>query len=146
MNFNVSKKKQEEFDKIFYQIDTYNVMIDIDLFRKLFQSDYYKYFLHYLKTKIEKITQNNIFNLHINIHTFVISDLFYYDKILEFAKLLHQFTDKLLNIYIYKSSNIFINLINMINSSLNLDLNNKLIYDNIENFNSKFNKISIYRH
>ena len=119
-------------------------MLNIDLYRKLFDSDYYEHFLNYSKTKIEKITNDNIFYLHINIRTFIMTDLYYYDKILEFAKLLHQFTDKLLNIYIYESSYIFINLIKMINNSLNFEINNKIIFDSQDNFNSKFNKISIY--
>jgi hypothetical protein len=144
MSLGISKKKQDEFDKIFFQLDACNLMLNIELFRKLFDSDYYEHFLNYSKNKIEKITNDNIFYLHINIRTFLISDLYYYDKILEFAKLLHQFTDKLLNIYIYESSYIFINLIKMINSSLNFKIDKKLIFDNIENFNSKFNKISIY--
>lgn len=140
----LSKKKQEEFNKIFFQLDNSNLMLNIELFRKLFDSDYYEHFMNYSRSKIEKNMQNNIFCLHINIKTFSVSDLFYYDKILQFAKLLHEFTGRLLNIYIYESSYIFINLIQMISSSLNFEINKKIIFDNIENFNSKFNKISIY--
>lgn len=69
--------------------------------------------------------------------------MLYYEKILEFAKLLHEFIDRI-NIVIYESSYIFINFTHMINSSLNVEIDKKLIFDNIENFNSKFNKISIY--
>lgn len=144
MSLNISKKKKEEFGEIFFQLDNCNLMLNIELFRNLFNSDYYEHFLNYSKNKIEKITQNNNFYLHINAQTLIISDLFNYAKILEFAKLLHEFTDKLSNIYIYESSYIFINLTKMINSSLNFEIDKKLIFDNMVNFNSKFNKISIY--
>lgn len=143
----ISKKKKDEFDKIFFSIDDNNILLNIELFKKLFESDYYKYFLEHIKKKIEKIINNNpdgYFYLHINIETFVISDLYYYDKILLFAKLLHEYTNKLLSIYIYESSYVFTNLINMINCSLGFEINKKIIFDNKTNFDSKFNKLSIY--
>jgi hypothetical protein len=141
----ISKKKKEEFDKIFILVDTNNVVLNIDLFRKLFNSDFYEYFNEHIKNKIETITiNNNIFNLHIDISTFNLLDMYYYEKILKFAQLLHEFTETLFKIYIYGSSTIFTNFIYMLNQSLNFDITKKLIIENIQNFNSKFNNINIY--
>lgn len=141
----ISKKKKEEFDEIFILVDTNNVVLNINLFRKLFNSDFYEYFIEYIKNKIETITiNNNIFDLHIDIRTFNLSDLYYYEKILKFAQLLHEFTEKLHKIYIYDSSSIFTNFIYMLNQSLNFDITKKLIFENIQNFNSKFYNINIY--
>ena len=141
----ISKKKKEEFDKIFILVDINNVVLNIDLFRKLFNSDFYEYFIEHIKNKIETISiNNNIFNLHIDISTFNLSDMYYYEKILLFAQLLHEFTETLFKIYIYGSSSIFTNFIYMLNQSLNFDITKKLIFDNIQNFNSKFNNINIY--
>ena len=141
----ISKKKREEFDNIFILVDTNNVVLNIDLYRKLFNSDFYEHFIEHIKNKIETITiNNNIFNLHIDISTFNLSDMYNYEKILKFAQLLHEFTDTLFKIYIYGSSCIFTNLLYMINQSLNFDVTKKLIFENIQNFNSKFNNIYIY--
>jgi hypothetical protein len=142
---NISKKKKEDFDNIFILVDYNNVILNIDLFRKLFLSDFFEHFIVYIKNKIETILiNNNIFYLHINISVCNLSDLYNYDKILKFAELLHEFTNNLTKIYIYGSSSIFTNLIYMVNSSLNFDITKKLIFENIEIFNSRFNKISIY--
>lgn len=146
MTYVISKKKKDEFNKIFFFIDDNNILLNIELFRKLFESDYYLYFLEYIKKKIDEIichNYNGYFYLHINIATFVISDLYYYDKILLFAKILHEYTNKLISIYIYESSYIFTNLINMINNSLSFEVDKKIIFENKENFNSKFNKIYV---
>lgn len=140
MILEISKKKKEEFDKVFYQIDSVNVSIDIDLLKKIIDGDYYEHFLNYLEIKINKITENNIFYIHIDIKTFNVSDLFYYDNIVKFANILHKYTDKLKYIYIYNSSYIFNNLIHMIANTLNVPINNKIIYDEMENFNIKFKK------
>lgn len=143
MSLNISKKKIEEFDKILLEIDSNNLLIDINLFRKLFESDFFEHFLHYSKNKLEKISKNNNLFLHINIDLLGISDLYFYDKILSVAKLLHEFTDNILLIHIYGNSYIFNNLLSTISNSINFDISKKLIFNNIENFNSKFNKISI---
>ena len=142
---NISKKKKEDFDNIFILVDYNNIILNVDLFRKLFLSDFFEHFIIYIKNKIKMILiNNNIFYLHINISVCNLSDLYNYDKILKFAELLHEFTNNLTKIYIYGSSSIFTNLIYMVNSSLNFDITKKLIFENIEIFNSRFNKISIY--
>jgi hypothetical protein len=141
---NISKKKKENFDNIFNLVDSNNIVFDIELFRKLFSSDFFENFIIYTKNKIETIvTNNNIFYLHINISLCSVSDFYNYDKILKFAQLLHEFTDKLNKIYIYGNSSIFENFIYMISNSLNYDLTKKIIFENLENYYSKFNKISI---
>ena len=138
---NISKKKKEEFDNVFVLIDSNNVILNIDLFKKLFNSDFYEHFIEHVKNIIE-IKINNFFHLHVDISSFNLSDLYYYEKILKFAQLLHEFTNKLLQIYIYGSSAVFSNLIYMVNNSLNFDITKKLIFESKEIFNSKFNKIS----
>lgn len=134
----ISKKKKEYFDKIFYIYNPNNILLDIDLFRNLLNGDFYQHFLEHVRIKIKEIILNNNFNLHIDISSFTITDLCYYDEILLFAKLLHEFTDGLSIIYIYESSYIFTNLIHMISKSLNLKINDKIIFDDKKNFNCKF--------
>lgn len=141
-NIKISKKKKEEFDSILIT-NSNNIILQINLFRILFNSDFYEHFIEHIKNKIEIIiTNNDIFYLHIDISSFILSDLLYYDKILKFAQLLHEFSNKLLNIYIYGSSFVFTNLISMINSSLNSDITKKIIFENVKIFNSRFHKIS----
>jgi hypothetical protein len=140
----ISKKKKEEFDNIFILVDLNNIVLNVDLLRKISNGDFYEHFIIYIKNKIETIIKNhNIFYLHINIGQCVISDLYNYDKILKFAHLLHEFTNELIKINIYGSSSIFTNLIHIINSSLGFDIMEKIIFENKEIFNSRFNKISI---
>lgn len=145
MLLNISKKKKDEFNNIFKLVNINDIVLDIDLCRKIIDSDFYEHFINHTKNKIETIVQdNNIFYLHIDISSFSISDLYYYDKILIFAQMIHIFTDKLLEIYIYGSSYIFTNLTHMINNSLNFDISKKLIFENKQKFNDKFNKMSIF--
>ena len=136
----VSKKKQNEFDLIFLPVDNCNFLLDINLLRNLFNSDYYGYFIEYIKNKIKIIVlNNNNFNLHIYINSSNTSDLYYYDKIIIFVKLLHEYIDNLANIYVYESSYLFVNLISLLSNSLNIDINKKIIYESKENYKSKFN-------
>lgn len=138
----VSKKKQNEFDLIFLSVDNCNFLLDINLLRNLFNSDYYEHFIKHIKNKIKIIVLNNNnynFNLHIYINSSNISDLYYYDKIIIFVKLLHEYIDNLANIYVYESSYLFVNLISLLSNSLNIDINKKIIYESKENYKSKFN-------
>ena len=127
---NISKKKKEEFDSILNFVKPNNIIINIDLFReKLFNSDFYDIFIDYSKNKIENIAiDNEFFYLHVNIVSFKLSDLYHYDKILKISKLFHKFTKKLKKIFIYGSSNLFQNLISMLNESLNFKIEQKFIF------------------
>lgn len=144
MSVNISKKKKEEFDNIFYEFNSNNILLDTELFKKMFNSDFYDIFMDYINDKITRIINtHNIFYLHVNISFINLSDLYYYDKILLFAKLLHKYTKQLVNIYIYGSSVIFENVIQMINTSLDYNINNKLIFESKNNPNIKINNIII---
>ena len=129
---NISKKKKEEFNKILFFINSNNILLNIDLFRdKLINSDFYEIFLNYTKNKFESMVENHEFYyLHLNINSLILSDLCHYEKIYKFIALLHEFGDKLLNIYIYGNSNIFTTLISMINKSLDINIHKRLIFKN----------------
>ena len=132
---NISKKKQKEFDKLFSLVNKNNFVIDVNLLRELFNSDYYEHFIQYAEDKIKNILLNEKnFNIHIDINSFGLSDLYHYDKILQFAKLLHIFTDNLLNIFIYESSYLFVKLVSLLNNSLNVDINKKIIFETKKTF------------
>jgi hypothetical protein len=99
-------------------------------------------FLNYIEEKINNLSSKYKFNLHINIYSFGISDLYYYQQILKFASLLHKLAENISYIYIYESSYIFTNLILKLNNSLGTDSNSILIFESIDNFNIKFNNIN----
>ena len=105
----------------------------------MFDSDYFEHFINYTENKIYNLVSNGIkFYLHINIKSVCVFDLYYYDKILKFAELIHKFTENLINIYIYESSNIFLNLIPLLNNSLKIDINRKIIFESKNNYCLKF--------
>jgi hypothetical protein len=124
----ISRKKKSEFDLIFELKDINNFYLEIDLFRKLFKSDFFDNFILHIQNNIDKLleTQDNFF-IHININTLCLSDLINYDKIIIFSKILHEYTNKIKNIYIYGSSYLFNNFINIISSTLNFDISKKII-------------------
>lgn len=130
----ISKKKQEEFNKILFFRNDNNIFLDINLFRdKLINSDFYEIFLNYTKKKFEEMVKKenfDYFHLHLNINSLIISDLCHYENIYIFIELLNEFGDKLSNIYVYGNSNIFTTLISMINKSLNINIHKRLIFKN----------------
>jgi hypothetical protein len=142
---NISKKKEKEFDNIFNQVEINNVIINIDFLRKLFDGDFYDHFITHVKNKIKQIIKNNgVFYLHINISSFNLSDMYYYEKILIFSRLLHEFTNELLKIYIYGSSVLFTNLIYMVSNSLNFDIMRKIYFENKEIYTLRFENTMVY--
>ena len=135
----ISKKKKSEFDTIFILFNNNNFTLDIDLFRKISESDFFDHFLEHIKEKINNvIIEKNIFYLHVKINSFVMSDLYLYDKILKFAKSLQEFTNNLPNIYIYDSSAFFTNLLYLLNNSLGIDIGNKIIFESTQKYNEIF--------
>jgi hypothetical protein len=125
----VSRKKKSEFDCVFRLGNDNNFFLNIELLRKLFSSDFFEAFVMYIETKItESLKSFNDFNLHIDTNLICTGDLLEYDKILTFSKMLHKFTDKLKQIYIYNSSILITNLIYLLNASLNVDITKKIIF------------------
>lgn len=139
MNMSVSRKKQAEFDNIFTLFEDNNFVLNVELFKKLFNSDFYEHFINHITNKISGIVSlGNNFKVHINISKFEMSDLCHYDKILKFADMLHSFTNNLLHIVIYESTNIFINLVKLLNSSIGIDITKKLILKTGEDYATLF--------
>ena len=128
---NISKRKKKEFDDIFKLIGKNDFYIDIELFKNLFISDFYEHFLLHIENKItDTLKITNTIIIHANISAMSIDDTFYYDKIITFVKLLHKYTKNINKIYIYGSSLIFNNVINLINLTLKIDINEKIIFSN----------------
>ena len=128
----ISKIKKKEFDTIFKLFGYNNFYIDIKLFRNLFESDYYEYFLSYIDNKINELlkTSNDI-NIHTDIKHLLIQDTYYYyDKIIKFCKLLHKYTTNIKKIIIYGSSSSFNNIISLINLTLGINIYEKIIFSN----------------
>jgi hypothetical protein len=135
---NISKKKKAEFDEIFKLIDEGNFFIDINLFRNLFESDFYEHFLSYIENKMdETIKINHIIILHTNINSLSIQDTYHYDKIIKFAKVLHKYTNNIKKIIFYGSSTLVINFIKLINAALGINISNKIFFSNDNLFTSK---------
>lgn len=131
----VSRKKQAEFDKIFTLFEDENFILNVELFKNLFSSDFYEHFIIHITNKISNvINSGHNFKIHINISKFEMSDLCHYDKILKFANTLHSFTNNLSHIVIYESTNIFINLITLLNNSIGIDITKKLILKTGEDY------------
>ena len=127
----ISKKKSKEFDNCFKLFEYNNFYIDIELFRNLFISDFYEQFLSYTENKIKKLLEmTNDIIIHTNINVISIQDTYHYDKIIMFCKLLHKFTKNIKNIFIYGSSLLFNNFINLINITLGININEKIIFSN----------------
>lgn len=137
----ISKKKKAEFDEIFKQIDKNSFFINIELFRNLFESDYYQHFLSHIDIKIKNyIKIHDTIILHTDINSLSIKDTYYYDKIIEFSKLLHKYTLNIKKIIIYNNSSLFINFINLINIALGSNISYKIFFSNdYTNINSKIN-------
>lgn len=137
---NLSIKKKNEFDKIFKIFNENNVILEVELLRNIFFSEYYESFLLYINSEIFQIVDKyEKFYLHIDISLFGISDLYYYNKILEVAKILHKYTLKLPNIFIYESTIVFTNLIELINNSLQYNVSKKIIFQNKLDLEKKMN-------
>lgn len=125
----ISKKKKSEFNNIFRLEDNNKFIIDIDLFRKIFLSDFYENFIIYTETRIIELLKNfEEFNIQVDTSTFTANDLLEYNNILIFSKMLHKYGMNLKNIYIYNSSYLVMNLINLLNTSLNIDSIQKIIF------------------
>lgn len=137
-NINISKKKKAEFDEIFKLIDNGNFFIDIDLFRNLFESDFYEHFLSHVENKMNetiKITDEII--LHANINSLSVQDTYYYDKIILFAKMLHKYTNNIKKFMLYGSSSLIGNFIKIINITLGTNMNDKIFISNDNLYKSK---------
>lgn len=132
----VSKKKKAEFDEIFKQIDKNNFYINISLLRNLYESDFYQHFLYYIDIKIiNHIKLEDTIILHADINLISIKDTCYYQKILEFSKLLHKYTLNIKKIIVYNNSSLFSNFINLINIGLGSNISNKIFFSNDKQFN-----------
>lgn len=126
---NISKKKKAEFDNIFKLVKDGNFLININLFRNLFESNFYNNFLEHINNKIlEHIKNNNIIILHIDINSLSIKDTYYYEKIINLSKILHIYTNNIKNIIIYGKSTLILNLIKIINVALETNISDKIIY------------------
>lgn len=126
---NISKKKKQEFDNIFKSIGSNNFFIDINLFRNLFESDFYEHFLLYVDEKIkESLKLSNEIILHSNINLISVKDTYYYSQILEFSKLLHKYTKNIIKIIIYGSSSLFCNFVKLINLTLGINIYDKIVF------------------
>ena len=127
----ISRKKKMEFENILKN-DTVNFnefFLDVELFRNLLNSDYFDNFINHTDLKISNLLEKfNIFFIHIDVSNFNSNDLLNYNKIFAFSKILNKYTTKLNKIYIYNSSYLFSNLINLIGNSLNMNLSTKIIY------------------
>lgn len=126
---NVSKKKKEEFDNIFNLFEDGNIYINIDLFRNLFESDFFEHFLLHVDIKLQQILQvSNKIILHTDINMLLIQDTYYYSKIIDFSKLLHKYTSNITQIIIYGSSSLFHTFAKLINIGLKTNIYNKILF------------------
>lgn len=125
----VSKKKKAEFDNIFKQTGPNDIFINIQLFRNLFDSDFYNHFLYYVDNKIKKMLETvDIIILHSDINYLSIQDTCHYDKILDFAKILHKYTLNITKIIVYNNSLIFSNFVKLISMTLGTNINDKIYF------------------
>lgn len=139
---NISKKKKEEFDNIFKSIADSNVYINIELFRNLFESDFYEHFLYYIEIKIQQILKTtNTIILHVDINMLLIQDTYHYSKIIDFCQLLHKYTTNITKIIIYGSSSLFHNFVKLINMTLKINVYDKILFSK-DNFHIKNDFIS----
>lgn len=130
-NTNISKKKKAEFDEIFKLIDKGNFFIDINLFRNLFESDFYEHFISYVENKMnETIKKTDVIIIHTNIELLSVQDTYYYDKIILFAKMLHKYTNNIQKFMLYGSSSLIGYFIKIINIALETNLNDKIFFTN----------------
>jgi len=126
---NISKKKKDEFDNIFNLIEDSNIYINIDLFRNLFESDFFENFLLYVDKKLQQILQvSNKIIIHADINMLLTHDIYYYTKIIDFCQLLHKYTKNITQIIIYGSSSLFHNFAKFINIGLKTNIYDKIIF------------------
>jgi len=125
----VSKRKKAEFDNIFKQIGPSDIFINIQLFRNLFDSDFYDNFLYHVDNKIKKMLETtDVIILYSDIKSMLIQDTYYYDKIMGFAKVLHKYTLNITKIIIYNNSSVFENIIKLICLTLGTNINDKIYF------------------
>ena len=125
----VSKRKKTEFDNIFKQIGPSDIFINIQLFRNLFDSDFYDNFLYHVDNKIKKMLETtDVIILYSDIKSMLIQDTYYYDKIMGFAKVLHKYTLNITKIIIYNNSSVFENIIKLICLTLGTNINDKIYF------------------
>ena len=126
---NISKKKKEEFDNIFNLIEDCNIYINIDLFRNLFESDFFEHFLLYVDKKLQNILQvSKKIIIHTDINMLLIQDTYYYSKIIDFCQILHKYTTNITQIIIHGSSSLFHNFAKFINFALKTNIYDKIIF------------------
>lgn len=134
----ISKKKKAEFDEIFKLIDENNYFIDLNLYRNLYESDFYEHFLSHIDNKMNIIIKTtNTIILHANINSLTIQDTYHYDKIIQFSKLLHKYTNNIIKIVLCGNSPLIINFIKLISAALGSNISNKIFFCNDDTFISK---------
>ena len=129
-----------KFENTFKCVNENNYLLDVELFLVLADGFYYNNFLNYINDKITKYQINNNFiNIHINAKNIKLFDFIDEQKaILKFVDLLYKFIDTITIIYIYESTYIFTQIINLIIQAIGIDIRHKLVY--IDKFNlDKFN-------
>lgn len=135
---NISKKKKTEFDEIFKIVDSNNIFINIDLFRNLFESDFFEHFLFYVENKMDDIIKTiDTIIIHTNINSLSLQDTYNYNKIIKFSKLLHKYTSNINKIILYGSSTFIVNLIKLISMSIGSDISYKIFFSNDTLFMTK---------
>ncbi len=136
LTLNISKKKKNEFGEIFKLFENNNFYIDIELLKKMFDSDFFEQFLLYLDDKIKNLLKNfDIIIFHLDINKIHITDTYYYDKIVKLSKLLHNFSNNIKQIIIYGNSSLFGNFIKIIEMTLKINIHDKIVF-NKKDFNS----------
>ncbi len=132
----ISRKKKGEFEKILFLKNNNNFYLDILSFRNLFDSDFINFFYEFMDEKINKVLKTcSEFYFHICIESLSFFDMCNYNKILNFAKVIHKYTEKIPKIYMYGSSNFVNRFVLMLSSSLKFDISNKLIFMEATKYN-----------
>ena len=125
----ISKKKQSQFDLIFVLREDDNFFININLLKNIFDSDFYEHFIMYIEEKIKNFIKNKTnFSIYANLDDFNIGICMYYSQILQFAKMLHTYSENLTKIFLTGSSSIFSNFVSMLSSSLGYDISKKITF------------------
>ena len=131
----LSKKKILEFNNIFKLYGQNEFVIDINLVRKIFESDFFQSFLTHINNLIlDIIEKEKTVILHINVESFEISDLIYYDKIYEMTKTINNHTNKITNTYIYGCSVLTSQIITMLSNSLEHNKGGEILFLPISDF------------
>lgn len=105
-------------------------LLNTEKFLKIILDEKYDNFLNYVNTEILLyLKSNKHFNLHINVEFLSMMDIIYSStNLIKFAEIINKYSDNFLNIYLYNTPTIFSHIIQLVNYSLNIDINNKIIY------------------